>query len=223
MGQMIEFPANGGSASGYLAAPDAKGPGIVVIQEWWGMVDHIKDVCDRFAKEGFLTLAPDLYNGEQTTEPDEASKKMMELDIEEAAKKMSGAFRYLEINPMLEPNKFGCVGFCMGGALSMVLGTLEPIDAVVTYYGGPFKDPDYSKMTGAVLGHFAEHDDWATPDYVARLFEKLKSLGRDAEFFVYPDTHHAFFNDSRPEVYSEEAAELSWDRTLEFFRKHLKG
>src|SRR5687767_27710 len=133
MGQLIQFPSNGVSTSGYLAAPDAKGPGVIVIQEWWGLVDHIKDVCDRFAAEGFLALAPDLYHGEQITEPDGASKRMMDLKIDEAAKQMSGAFRYLQTNPMLAPNKIGCVGFCMGGALSLVLGTIEPVDAVVTF------------------------------------------------------------------------------------------
>lgn len=223
MGQMIDFPSNGGSAAGYLAASDAKGPGVIVIQEWWGLVDHIKDVCDRLASEGFLALAPDLYDGEKTREPDEATKKMMEMQIEDAAKKMSGAYRYLEINPMLEPKKIGCVGFCMGGALSLVLGTREPIDAVVTYYGGPYKEPDYMKMKGAVLGHYAEHDDWASEAYVEKLFQSLRSAGREAEYFIYPGTEHAFFNDARPEVHSPEAAELSWQRTIEFFRKHLGG
>jgi len=218
---MIDFPANGGTCSGYLAAPAGKGPGVVVIQEWWGLVDHIKDVCDRFAGEGFVALAPDLYRGETTSEPDEAGKKMMSLNIEEVAKDMGGAFDYLQINAMVSPFGVGCVGFCMGGALSLVLATHRPVGAAVTYYGLPTREPDYSKVQGAVLGHFAEHDDWASEENAKPVFDKLKTLGLEVDAHKYPGTSHAFFNDDRPEVYVKEAAELSWQRTVDFLKKHL--
>lgn len=221
MGQMIDFPANGGTCSGYLAAPDDKGPGIVVIQEWWGLVDHIKDVCDRLAAEGFVALAPDLYRGEIATEPDEASKKMMELKIDEAAKDMGGAFDYMRTSPTVFPHGVGCVGFCMGGALSLVLATRRPVGAAVVYYGLPNKEPDYSKVEGSVLIHFAEHDGWASAENAQPMLDKLDALGIETEVHTYPGTSHAFFNDSRPEVYDKQAAELSWSTTIEFFRKHL--
>src|SRR5688500_19098918 len=116
MGDMVEFPSNGGTGRGYFATPEAgAGPGLIVIQEWWGLVPHIKDVCDRFAGEGFTALAPDLYHGESTTEPDEAGKLMMALNLEQAAKDMGGAIDYLESSDKVRGDGVGVIGFCMGG------------------------------------------------------------------------------------------------------------
>lgn len=221
MGRMVAFESNGKQAEGYLAAPSQRGPGVVVIQEWWGLVDHIKDVADRLATEGFVALAPDLFHGKTTREPDEAQKLMMNLQMGEAAKDMSGAVRYLQSLDEVEPKKVGSVGFCMGGALSVFLSTIAPVDAAVTYYGIPTAEPDYSAIKGPVLGHFAEHDDWGSPEAVADLAKKLESAGIDLTFHTYSGTEHAFFNDARPEVYKKDAAELSWERTIEFFRKYL--
>lgn len=222
MGEMIEFPSNGKNCLGYLATPDRTGPGVVVIQEWWGLVDHIKEVCDRFAAEGFVALAPDLFHGETTKEPDEAGKMMMALEIETAAREMGGAVDYLLGHEKVEPKKIGSVGFCMGGALSLVLATRKPIDAAVTFYGIPFKgEPEYGNIQGPVLGHFAENDDWASPENADALFKKLNGLGLYAEYTVYPGTDHAFFNDTRPEVHDKEAADRAWQSTLAFYRQHL--
>lgn len=225
MGQIITFPSNGGYASGYLAAPREKGPGVIVIQEWWGLVDHIKDVADRFAAEGFIALAPDLFHGITTKEPDEANKLMMELNIDQAARDMSGAVAYVRGNNMLDPYKVGCVGFCMGGLLSLVLAARGDVDAAVTYYGVPSgqnPQPDFASIKGPVLGHFAEHDDWANRAAVENLVAKLEALGKDVEHYFYPGTEHAFFNDDRPEVHDAEASEQSWKRTIEFFNRHLR-
>jgi carboxymethylenebutenolidase len=222
MGEIVEFVSNGGTCTGYLAVPEHTGPGVVVIQEWWGLVDHIKEVANRFAAEGFVALAPDLFHGKSAAEPDEAGKLMMDLRIEQAAKDMSGAVDELLRHPIVEPKKVGSVGFCMGGALSLTLATIKPVDAAVTYYGLPFQSqPDYSKIHGAVLGHFADHDDWASPKAAEELFAELRGMGKTAELHVYEGTEHAFFNDTRPEVYKPGAAEQSWDRTLVFFRTHL--
>ncbi|MEO7804113.1 MAG: dienelactone hydrolase family protein [Actinomycetota bacterium] len=221
MGQLIEFSSSVGTCSGYLAAPDNKGPAVVVIQEWWGLVDHIKDVCDRLAAQGFVALAPDLYHGATTVEPDEAGKMLMQLKIDGAIEDMSGAVKYLRSSPAVDPVKVGCIGFCMGGGLSLTLSAVAHIDAAVVYYGLPSRSPDYSNIKGAVLGHYADHDDWASGDRATQLFDDLSSQGVDAQMYVYPDTSHAFFNDSRPEAYADEAAKLSWERTLSFFRKHL--
>jgi carboxymethylenebutenolidase len=222
MGEMIEFPSNGSSAEGYVAG--TSGPGVVVIQEWWGLVPHIKDVCERFAEAGFVALAPDLYHGASTTEPDEAGKAMMAMQLEQAAKDMSGAVD--EVARRSSSDKVGVIGFCMGGGLALVLGTKRPdkVAAVVPCYGIiPWADaqPDYSAMTAKVLGHYAEKDDFFTPEAAEALGAQLRGLGKDAEIVVYPGCDHAFFNDTRPEVYDAAASAQLWDRTLAFFRETL--
>ena len=221
MGTMVEFASNGKTCSGYLATAEGKGPGVVVIQEWWGLVEHIKQVTDRLASEGFVALAPDLYHGETTKEPDESSKKMMELRIEDAGRDMAGAFDYLKQHESVEPKKIGGVGFCMGGALSIVLATLKPVDACVSFYGIPVQPVDYSKISGALLLHVAGHDDWVTTELAEQETARMREAGVDAQSYEYPSTEHAFFNDHRPEVYNAEAAEQGWGRTLELFRERL--
>jgi carboxymethylenebutenolidase len=225
MGEIVEFPSNGTSGQGYLAVPDSgSGPGVVVIQEWWGLVDHIKDLCDRFAAEGFVALAPDLYRGEKTTEPDEAGKLMMTMNIERAAKDMSGAVD--EVAKRGGGNAVGVVGFCMGGGLALMIGANRPdlVKAVVPFYGLiPWEgaQPDYTKMAAAVQGHYAEKDDYFNPEAVAGLDKQLEAAGVEHELFIYPGADHAFFNDTRPEVYDADAAATAWDRTLAFFRSKL--
>ena len=221
MGTMVEFASNGKTCSGYLATPKGKAPGVVVIQEWWGLVEHIKRVTDRLASEGFVALAPDLYHGETTKEPDEASKKMMELRIEDAGRDMAGAFDYLKEHESVQPKKIGSVGFCMGGALSIVLATLKPVDACVSFYGIPVQPVDSSKISGALLLHVAGHDDWVTSELAEQETARMREAGVDARSYDYPGTDHAFFNDHRPEVYNAEAAEQGWGRTLELFRERL--
>jgi carboxymethylenebutenolidase len=221
---MVRFESNGQEAEGYLAKPaSGSGPGVVVIQEWWGLVPHIKDVCDRLAGEGFVALAPDLFHGASTTEPDEAGKLMMGMKIDEAAKDMSGAVDYLVGLDAASGDKVGSVGYCMGGGLSLYLASLKPqVGACVVYYGAlPGAQPDLAQIQEAVLGHYAENDQWASPATARDLESQLTSLGKQAEFHIYPGTEHAFFNDTRPDVYNAEAAKLSWERTLAFFRQHL--
>ncbi len=223
MGEIIEFPSNSTSGRGYLAAPvGGSGPGVVVIQEWWGLVDHIVDVCDRLAAEGFVALAPDLYGGKSTTEPDEAGKLMMTLNIERAAKDMSGAVDEVARRSG-EGRRVGVIGFCMGGGLALMVAAErgDLINAVVPFYGlipWPGARPDYSKMTASVQGHYAEKDDYFGPDAVAGLEQELAAAGVDSELFIYPGVDHAFFNDARPEVFDAGAAALAWGRTLDFLR-----
>ncbi len=222
-GEMIEFPSNGRQTPGYLAVPSGgRGPGIVVIQEWWGLVGHIKDVADRFANAGFVALAPDLYHGKTTKEPDEAGKLMMSMEMDKAARDLSGAVDFLRGHPAVEPKKVGSVGYCLGGGLSLFLATVKPIDACVIYYGVlPGVQPDLSRLQSPVLGHYAEHDDFASPEAARALEEQIRAQGKSVEFHIYPGTTHAFFNDDRPEVYDEAAARQSWEQTLAFFRRHL--
>src|SRR5688500_3687060 len=164
MGEMIEFPANGRTGTGYLARADASGaPGVIVIQEWWGLVGHIKDVADRLAAAGFTALAPDLYHGVTTTEPDEAGKLLMALNIPETAKDLRGAIRHLR---QLTSKPVGTVGFCMGGALSLYAACENPDDvaACVDFYGGhPAVQYNLAALKAPVLGLFAERDDFVTP------------------------------------------------------------
>jgi carboxymethylenebutenolidase len=227
MGELIEFASNGSTAGGYVATPESGGgPGVIVIQEWWGLVDHIEDVCDRFAAAGFVALAPDLYHGKKVRpgEPDEAGKAMMAMQMDQAARDMSGAVD--EVLRRSTGDKVGVIGFCMGGGLALVLATQRPdaVAAVVPCYGiipWPDAQPDYADMTAAVLGHYAEKDDFFTPEAANALADQLRALGKSVEIVIYPDTDHAFFNDTRPEVYNAEAARALWTRTLEFFTAHL--
>lgn len=225
MGEIIEFASNGGTGQGYLALPEGgTGPGVVVIQEWWGLVDHIKSVCDRFAAEGFVALAPDLYDGRTASEPDEAGKEMMALQLGPAATRMSGAVD--EVLRRSGGSKVGVIGFCMGGGLALVLACRRPdaVAAVVPCYGvipWPDCEPDYAAMTAAVQGHYAEHDGFFTPEAAQELGERLRQLGKDATIEVHPGVDHAFFNDDRPEVYSPEEAGRLWGSALAFFRQHV--
>ena len=224
MGEMVEFPVSGGSIKGYEAVPQqGGGPGVVVIQEWWGLVDHIKDVSDRFAAAGFVALAPDLYHGKTTKSPDEAGKLMMALRIDEAEKELSGAVDYLLKHDAVTSKRIGVVGFCMGGALSLYTATKNAnIGAAVVFYGGhPKVKPDLPNLHAPVLGLYAEKDGFVTPQLVRDLESKLKALGKQIEVVMYPGTDHAFFNDSRPEVYNEKAAADAWQRTVDFLHKHL--
>lgn len=222
-GKMVEFPANGGTTAGYLAEPKAgKGPGVLVIQEWWGLVGHIKNVCDRFAAEGFSALAPDLYHGKTADEPDAAGKLFMALNIERAEKDLRGAAKLLARHSSTA--KIGAVGFCMGGQLALFAGTVNPsVGAVVDFYGvHPNVKPNYKKLAGPVLGLFAEKDAFVTPQAAKDMDAAIKKAGKQSEIHIYPGVDHAFFNDERADVYNKTAADDAWRRTLAFFRQHLK-
>jgi carboxymethylenebutenolidase len=223
-GEMIQFSSNGSTCSGYLSIPESgKGPGVIVIQEWWGLVDHIKDVCDRFASEGYVALAPDLYHGKSTKSPDEAGKLMMALRIDEAEKDLRGAVQYLRNHPATVGERVGIIGFCMGGALSFYAASKnKEIGACVVCYGiHPNVKPDLVNLEAPVLGIYAENDRSVPPEAVRKLEGQLKALEKTVEFQIYPGTDHAFFNDTRKEVYNEAAAKDSWNRVLDFFKKYL--
>lgn len=222
MGEMVTFASNGSTCEGYLA--DGGGPGVLVIQEWWGLVPHIKDVTDRFGDAGFTALAPDLYHGESTTEPDGAGKLMMALNMATAAKDMSGAVDFL-VDRSGNP-KVGVIGFCMGGGLALVIATQRPdhVKACAPYYGLiPWESaqPEWAALDAKVVGEYAELDDFFTPARAAELQSMLRGLGKDATIHIHEGCNHAFFNDSRPDVYNAEHSLAAWERTNELFREQL--
>jgi carboxymethylenebutenolidase len=222
-GKMVEFRSNGSKTAGYLASPkSSKGPGVLVIQEWWGLVGHIKNVCDRFAAEGFTALAPDMYHGETADEPDAAGKLFMALNIKQAEKDLRGAAKFLADESSTA--KIGAVGFCMGGQLALFAATVNPnVGAVVDFYGiHPNVKPDYKKLAGPALGLFAEKDAFVTPQTAKEVDAAIKKAGKQSEIHIYPGVDHGFFNDERADVYNKAAADDAWRRTLAFFRQHLK-
>lgn len=226
MGELVHYPSNGHGAQGYLALPDDPGPGVIILQEWWGLVPHVKDVADRYAAAGFVALAPDLYDGAVTREPDVAAKLMMAMDMPRAARELGSAIDYVLAQPSTSSSGVGVTGFCMGGGLAYVLAAARPnaVRAVAPFYGLiPWAEaqPDYSQITGSIQGHYAEHDTRFTPEKVDALEKQLRDLGKDVEFFRYPGAHHAFFNDTRPEVYDPQAADLAWERVTSFLRRRV--
>ena len=223
----VEFQANGATAPGYLALPESgSGPGVVVLQEWWGLEDHIKDVCDRFARDGFLALAPDLYRGETTDQPDEAQQKMMAMSMEQTEKDMRGAVDYLASHERLQGAGVGAVGFCLGGGLAVWAGTVNPkVKAVVTYYYVmPHGKPDFAKLEAAVLGHFGTGDDFVSVDDAKALEQEISDAGAEVRFEFYDGAGHAFFNDTnRLGTHDPEHARRSWEQTVSFLREHLSS
>jgi len=229
MGEAVEFSANGDTAHGYVARPaSGTGPGVIVIQEWWGLVPQIKGVCDRLAAEGFVALAPDLFHGDiaEHTEMDKAGRLMSELPPDRAARDMSAAVDYLLGLDGVTGEAVGVVGFCMGGMLSLVLAANEGdrIAAAVPFYGAPLGDaaPDWSGLTAAVRGHFAENDDFFPLEAVLELESSLRSQGKDVTFTVHPDTGHAFANEQNPlGTHDRDAAARAWVHSIEFLHAQL--
>ena len=199
MGSMVEFASNGDDAAGYLATPDGgSGPGIIVVQEWWGLDSGIKEMADRLAAAGFVALAPDLYRGElaEHTEMDKAGALMTSMPADRAARDMSGAVDFLADHDATTGDGIGVMGFCMGGLLTFVLASLRPdrIKAAVPFYGFPSGDdqPDYTQISAVIRGHMAEHDDFFPPDAAKALEAELQNMGIDCELTVHAGSGHAF-------------------------------
>jgi carboxymethylenebutenolidase len=223
-GQIVDFGSGGSTAQGYLApAASGSGPGVIVIQEWWGLVDHIKAVADRFAAAGFTALAPDLYRGESTTDPDEAGRLMMALDIDRAVRELDGAVDYLLGHDACSSSRVGTVGFCMGGRLALASGCRNAkVGAVVDFYGvHPNVPLEFAGLQAPVLGLFGENDDFVGPEVARKLQSDLTAAGKSMEIKIYPGADHAFFNDSREDVYDAKAAEDAWSRTRRFLEENL--
>ncbi|MGH8909731.1 MAG: dienelactone hydrolase family protein [Egibacteraceae bacterium] len=224
--QNMTFSSNGNQAHGYLALPESgQGPGVIVIQEWWGLTDHIVDVCDRFAAEGFVALAPDLYGGHTAHDSEEAGRRLKELPVDQAARDLSGAVDCLLAHDAVTSEKVGAVGFCIGGGFVLMLASLagEKVGAAVPFYSVGAQPPDLSGIAAPVLGHYGERDDYFPPAQARRLERRIRDeAGVDVTFHIYPGAGHAFFNDGNHlGTYDPDAAKLAWERTVDFLRESL--
>lgn len=221
----IEFPTSAGATPGYLAVPEGeRGPATIVLQEWWGLDGHIRSVCDRFAAAGFFALAPDLYRGATTTQPDEAQQRMMALSMDQVEQDMCGAADHLRSLPGFEGSGVGSVGFCLGGGLSIwAAATCPNITAAVTYYYVmPHGRPDLSRLDGPVLGHFGTADEFISHEEAQALEQQIRDAGKDVTFHYYEGAGHAFFNDdNRLGTFDAAHRDLSWERTVAFLRSAL--
>lgn len=226
MGEMVSFQSNGGTTDAYLALPESgSGPGVIVVQEWWGLVGHIKNVVDRFAAAGFVALAPDFFHGARTDEPDEAMRLLMGLAMDQAAKDIAGAARYLNSRDE-QIGKVGAVGFCMGGSLSLWSGALTD-EVVVTssfYPAVPWErmGVDWNRYAGKhAIFHCSEEDGTSQAPGIQAAKAAIEAAGGEVTLYDYPGSKHAFFNDERPEVYDAGNASDAWDRTLAVLQAHL--
>jgi carboxymethylenebutenolidase len=229
MAETISFPSNGSDASGYLVRPDGgSGPGVLVIQEWWGLDSGIKEMASRLAAAGFVALAPDLYHGElaQHDEMDKAGQLMQSMPPDRAARDMSGAIDHLSTLEGVNGRGIGVVGFCMGGMLSFLIAAGRPdkVVAAVPFYGFPQGDmePDWSSLTATIRGHMAEHDDFFPPGAAAALEAKLQGLGKDVTLTVHAGTGHAFMAPHNALGTLDEAvAGVVWPQVVSFLHEQL--
>ena len=222
MGATIQFSSPSGQpVPGYLAEPSGNGgaPGVVVVQEWWGLNPQIQGVADRLAAEGYRGLVPDLFRGRVTQDPDEANHMMTGLDWGGATNEdLRGAVQHLKANG----SKAAVLGFCMGGALTILAGVHIPeLDAAVCFYGiPPAEAADPAKIHTPFLGHFASQDDWCTPEAVNGLEATLKTGGVVHQLHRY-EAQHGFFNETRDGIYDAAASKDAWERSLAFLKTHL--
>jgi carboxymethylenebutenolidase len=224
---MVTFASNGDTCDGYLAVSDSgSGAGVIVVQEWWGLVDHVKDVADRFAAEGFVAVAPDFYHGARTDEPDEARRLLMGLAMDRAAKDIQGAARYLVGRNDVTSTGVGAVGFCMGGSLALWSGALadEVTVAVGFYPAVPWErmSPtwgNYANKTAMI--HASEEDGTSRAAGVQAAIKGIEAAGGTVEVHDYPGSKHAFFNDRRPEVHDAQHSATAWRRTRDLLNSRL--
>lgn len=227
---MVHYPSGTVTVRAFVAAPQAKErrPAIIVVQEWWGLTDHIKDIARRYAAEGYVAIAPDLYSrlgNALTTDPGEAGKLMNALKQEDGVKDLNATVTYLKSVPEVNASRIGVTGFCMGGSYALMLPCVNAeIKAAVPFYGQvPNPDTPLQNLACPILYIYGEDDGWITKADVQRLAAALKKYNKPGEIKTYPGAPHAFFRDVDKSVYRAEAAKDAWARTLAFFKQHLKS
>jgi len=220
MAGSVIFAVGERQVPGYLALPASeKGPGILVLHAWWGLNEFFRTLCERFAQEGFVVFAPDLYHGRGPVQTIEQAEEIMPtINQDEAFQDITAAVSYLLARPQTSGESVGVVGFSMGGFRALMME--DSISAIVTFYG--LTDPESVTAQAAFLGHFAENDDFESQEGVEAMEAHLRGIGREVTFYTYPGTQHWFFETDRPE-YNAGAAQVAWERTLAFFRRHLNG
>jgi len=222
----VTFPVNGDSARGYLAQPDGDGPfpAVVVIQEWWGLDAHIQSLAERFAGEGFVALAPDLYHGQVAAEPDDARKLVMSMNMDVALSEIRAALSYLTDMGAVEPKSVGVIGFCMGGRLTLATASTgdDRIGAIAAFYGGGVQPtPEFVKgIAVPVLAGYGEEDQSIPADQREALAAEMDRQEKTFDMVVYPGAQHAFMNDMRP-AYNANAASDAWTRAVQWFHTHI--
>jgi len=240
--ETVQFPSDTFTIKSFLARParaegarDAR-PAVLVIQEWWGLTEHIKDIAQRLAREGFVALAPDLYSRlpgppgatagaggfRVTKDPQEAAKLMESLSSQAALRDLNAAVGFLKTQSFVDGTRIGAVGFCMGGTFALMMATHNSeIKAAVPFYGKVPPIETFRFLLCPVLYHYGAKDAWVTRREVDILKDGLVKYGKPGEVVIYPDANHAFFNDTRPEVHRADDARRAWERTLAFLRQQL--
>ncbi|MFN3813281.1 MAG: dienelactone hydrolase family protein [Aquificaceae bacterium] len=233
MGKELRFKKDGIEVSGYLAEPEVtKGPLILLIHEWWGLVNHIKDVCERYSREGFFAFGIDLYKGRVADNPEDAGKLMQELFEErllEAEAMIKASVDYFKESDIgfvgrAQDFRIGVTGFCCGGTCTWYFGSKlsDQFHAMVPYYGLYSLVPiDFSKIKAPILAVHAGRDAFVPLGDIVKAIEECSRYNLNAQFVIYSSVDHAFFNNTRPEVYREEYAKDAWDKTVEFMKRHL--
>jgi carboxymethylenebutenolidase len=226
--QMVTFKSGTDTGSGLLVAPEGKGPfpAVVVIQEWWGLNDWVKDQARALAKEGYVALAVDLYHGKVADKQEDAHQLMSGLSSDLALRDLKGAYAYLQSRADVRKGHGGAIGWCMGGMYALKLATEEPgLKAVVAYYGAPpAEEAALARIKAAVMGNYGADDKGPSPAQVKAFEAAMTKLGKPVDVKIYPGAGHAFANPNNPwKGYREDAAKDAWARTVAFFAKHLKG
>jgi carboxymethylenebutenolidase len=226
-GEMVSYKSGQTLVEGYLARPSGEGPfpAMIVIQEWWGLDGWVKKQADALAKEGYIALAPDLYRGKVTSNPEEAHQLMSGLSQDRALGDLKAAFAHLAKRKDVRNGRIGVVGWCMGGRYALLLATAEPrVAASVAYYGAPPTDAAaIARITAPVLGNFGGADKGPSPETVREFEATLKKAGKSADIKIYEGAPHAFANENNPwGGYREDAAADAWRRTVDFLNTHLK-
>ncbi len=221
-GHDLKFQVNGQLVTGYIAAAEQGGPGVVVLHAWWGLTPFFKSVCDRLAAEGFVAFAPDLNRDRTAATIEEAKQIMAERDLELTQAIVTSAVTQVLANPATRGTRLGIVGFSMGASWALWLASQKPHDvaATVLFYGT--EDVNFNTMQAAILGHYAEHDEWEPLDSVRQMEADMRAAGRDVTLHIYPEAQHWFFEEDRPAAYQAGAAQLAWERTVQFLRDQLE-
>ena len=228
-GKKISFAVGEGEGNGYLTGIEegtqrqgTQRPGLILVQEWWGLTEHIQRVADRFAGAGVVVLAPDLYNGKVAKDAGEAGHLMQSLNQEQALVMLDAAVAYLQQRAEVRADAIGVTGFCMGGSFALLLACRNSaVRASAPFYGDVPSDDVLKDLNASVLFIGAERDQWITVEKMERLREAMHRYGKQGEVVIYKGADHAFFNDTRAEVYNREAAEDAWQRVVGFLKDNL--